>query len=52
MWQPGRCPLGQAGGIDRQMLQPAEVMEGQAVPLWEDKGGIYSQPSPPNLGWA
>lgn len=34
------------------MLGPAEVTGGQAVPLWEDKGGIYSQPLPPWEGWA
>lgn len=28
-----RCPTGRAGEIDRQMLQPAEVTGGQAVPL-------------------
>lgn len=33
------------GRINVQMPRTAEVMKGQAVPLPEDKGGIYSQPS-------
>lgn len=42
---PRDVPQGGAGRINVQMPRPAEVMRGQTVPLPEDKGGIYSQPS-------